>query len=431
MSPKDNRSVNSKWEQAFMERQRVPGTHAYQCPYCGDITRTGKELKGHLLQSCRRVPASSQLTRSSAQSSTPTSPNEIVRCLKCGRAMKHRQISEHMNEFHTRKPVADPQHLPQVSGAQIREHDSEILRRRAEELNAEQPKAEPPSRAEPPGKKGPAAEYVPCPCGGSNENCSHCFGLGQVRRHHTSLAVHKTNLPTFSARSTASYGKRGLKRAAGKMMTHSPLAHPDSRAGSTPPEEHTGLSRPVNRKQQVQIRVSRPGNSLVQCLVCRKIIRAPILGLHYSARHSGAHNLTKTRQKGQWVICPVCNLSVKRLKKHMRCHDQTALEARTSEKQFPERERLIKLGYIAPVSQSKAVVVQVTRRPQRGARSNTPEVRGRAGALDQWKDELGQKENPNSPRNLDHTRPYAHAARENGRFGSHPSHDGFDDESGA
>jgi hypothetical protein len=37
-----------------------------------------------------------------------------------------------------------------------------------------------------------------------------------------------------------------------------------------------------------------------------------------------------------------------------------------------------------------------------------------------------------SPRdeNLDATKLYAHSYRENGRFGSHPSHDGFDDESG-
>ncbi|HZS09826.1 MAG TPA: hypothetical protein VFD58_33680 [Blastocatellia bacterium] len=32
-------------------------------------------------------------------------------------------------------------------------------------------------------------------------------------------------------------------------------------------------------------------------------------------------------------------------------------------------------------------------------------------------------------RKLDYTRPYAHAYREQGRYGSHPSHDGFDDDS--
>jgi len=33
-------------------------------------------------------------------------------------------------------------------------------------------------------------------------------------------------------------------------------------------------------------------------------------------------------------------------------------------------------------------------------------------------------------KNLDATKLYAHSYRESGRFGSHPSHDGFDDESG-
>lgn len=38
-------------------------------------------------------------------------------------------------------------------------------------------------------------------------------------------------------------------------------------------------------------------------------------------------------------------------------------------------------------------------------------------------------EHPQSVRKMDHTRLYAHAFREEGRYGSHPSHDGFDDES--
>jgi hypothetical protein len=33
-------------------------------------------------------------------------------------------------------------------------------------------------------------------------------------------------------------------------------------------------------------------------------------------------------------------------------------------------------------------------------------------------------------RNLDATKQYAHTCREQGKYGSHPSHDGFDDESG-
>jgi len=38
-------------------------------------------------------------------------------------------------------------------------------------------------------------------------------------------------------------------------------------------------------------------------------------------------------------------------------------------------------------------------------------------------------ENPSWWNNLDATKNYGYPAREAGRYGSHPSHDGFDDES--
>ncbi len=48
------------------------------------------------------------------------------------------------------------------------------------------------------------------------------------------------------------------------------------------------------------------------------------------------------------------------------------------------------------------------------------------------KDVLRDSTTLTAPRdkNLDATKLYAHSFREQGRFGSHPSHDGFDDESG-
>ncbi len=38
-------------------------------------------------------------------------------------------------------------------------------------------------------------------------------------------------------------------------------------------------------------------------------------------------------------------------------------------------------------------------------------------------------ENPSDVRSMDYTKDYAHAYREEGKYGSHSSHDGFDDES--
>jgi hypothetical protein len=55
-------------------------------------------------------------------------------------------------------------------------------------------------------------------------------------------------------------------------------------------------------------------------------------------------------------------------------------------------------------------------------------LEGRSGAIDRWKQELEDSQPLRGP-NLDATKDYAHAYREQGRFGSHPSHDGFDDES--
>lgn len=48
------------------------------------------------------------------------------------------------------------------------------------------------------------------------------------------------------------------------------------------------------------------------------------------------------------------------------------------------------------------------------------------------KDALRQSTSLTAPaeKNLDATKLYAHPSREHGRYGSHPSHDGFDHESG-
>ena len=54
--PKNRHSSGQWWSKEFLQKQIVPGTHAYQCPYCGEITRRQKELKSHLITSCRRVP---------------------------------------------------------------------------------------------------------------------------------------------------------------------------------------------------------------------------------------------------------------------------------------------------------------------------------------------------------------------------------------
>jgi hypothetical protein len=434
VSSKKHRSADRQWEKDFLDKQRVTGTHAYQCRYCGETTRTERDLVDHFLESCRRIPISDVTTKPSAGAPQRSALEYRVRPQSRGSIVKSQQLADRTKEFHPAKPVADPQSAPRLSGAQIRKHDRDILRRRAEELDAAPTPTRPLSRGEPEEREDHIPEYVPCSCGGSNENCSHCFGLGQVRSHHPSPVLHKLSFEVSSPPNNTYKKKHKQRGASAKVRPRVPMADPEFRVGSMDsptPEDHKCQLYPDNQKQQVRTQASRSRNSLVQCLACREIVRASILGLHYSARHSGTHNLIHHKQNGHWAICPVCNLSVKKLAKHMRCHDQKASVVSTTEKQSSERERLINLGYIVPASRPRLVAAQVPRRIQRKPESKRSELRGRASALDNWKDELQKKEDPNSPINLDYTRPYAHGARENGRFGSHPSHDGFDDESGA
>jgi hypothetical protein len=65
------------------------------------------------------------------------------------------------------------------------------------------------------------------------------------------------------------------------------------------------------------------------------------------------------------------------------------------------------------------------RPPKSSGLSDAQKIKG----MDEWKQKLATAFNEISERKLDRTRGYGHLSRENGRFGSHPSHDGFDDES--
>ena len=231
----------------------------------------------------------------------------------------------------------------------------------------------------------------PCTCDGTNENCSRCFGTGSI-----TVGLYPVAYPIVTTR----------------------LVRKRKQARVIAPPRH-GSYRIVSAQ--------------VQCLICREMLPAGRLGLHYSARHSGAHNLITRKQRATLVVCPVCQLTVKKLAKHMRSHDISTPTVGSQGKQPTERERLIKLGVIVPARDGNKSDTTVNRHAQKSSkkRASKIEVEGRAGALDRWKEELESNQNPNWPKNLDYTRPYAHAYRETGRFGSHPSHDGFDDESGA
>jgi len=300
-------------------------------------------------------------------------------------------------EFHPIVSVADQPVRSNASPTQIRDHDREILRMRAQQLEAELSIGHTGMQSGPANPESHLHRGVPCSCGGSNENCYRCFGVGVIGGNRPSEPASKYK-----------YVSPHRKRRTRPIVPAQQVEH---------------------RIQRVETKSRRTPNGPVQCLVCRELVRATVLGLHYSARHSG-RKLICEKEIRQWVTCPVCNTFVKRLEKHMRRHEQKAVGRGAPAGGTSERERLIRLGRIVPEQQPTQLAA--ARPATQGARNTLkmkPVTTGRSGALERWKEDLTRKENPNSPKNLDYTRPYPLAYRENGRYGSHPSHDGFDDES--
>jgi uncharacterized C2H2 Zn-finger protein len=285
--------ADQKWTKEFLEKQVVPGTHAYQCPYCGEITRKQKELKDHLLRSCRRVPSINLPSKSSATVHSQSSSDDAVRCQRCGHVMKQHELAGHMKEFHPLMSVADQPVRSNASPIQIRDHDREVLRIRAQQLEAELSISHGGMKSEPAKPEGHMPRGVPCSCGGSNENCCRCFGVGVIGGNRPSKSVYLYE-----------YVPPNRKRCPRPIVPAQKVEH---------------------RIEHVETKSRRTSNGPVQCLICRELVRTTILGLHYSARHSGNKKLLRRKDLGQWVNCPVCNTVVKRLQKHMRRHEQKAV----------------------------------------------------------------------------------------------------------
>jgi hypothetical protein len=238
----------------------------------------------------------------------------------------------------------------------------------------------------------------PCSCGGSNENCSRCYGRGFIRvnaygRLREPKRGGKYNIPRPPSppptSNTIAVAKCQLCDFTGTMEGY--LVHFA--------QWHTSNRRFKKRRRAAN---KRPLDSSVQCLKCRQAMSATMLSSHFANAHSVKskpvfglpHNLITCQECG-------CQVSARRLTKHIRKVHRGGAK---SQRRYLARAT-------APAS------------------NRTQEI-GKADRLDRWKDDLQAGQSPFQP-NLDATKLYAHAYRENGRYGSHPSHDGFDDDSKA
>ena len=213
--------------------------------------------------------------------------------------------------------------------------------------------------------------YSPCTCEGSNENCSRCYGTGWVSGRKSS-------------------GPSSVKRIRKKPK---PLTSSADTA-FVPPK-------------------------LFDCAECNFTGTAEGFATHMAQWHQKVVS-TKTRPGGQktrsqarvtndapnepFVFCKICGVRVlkKRLAKHGRKVHAVGISGA--------------MGKVEPA-----------RKPPNRSKSQRQET-GTDLPSEVWKKQVEERQSPIQP-NLDHTKPYAHPCREHGKYGSHPSHDGFDDES--
>jgi hypothetical protein len=224
----------------------------------------------------------------------------------------------------------------------------------------------------------------PCVCGGSNENCRYCSGRGEIDDQLAGALV-------AHSKHSSKFGGRRKGRTQKAMETEAKIRN---------------IERQLLRFQRLRSLVSGmpdSGNAVSKLVPCPMGCGAQ-LDPRKVNRH--LHRKQKPSPKSQqpiaadsvmpqeWQSCPICKTQVKvrKLQRHLKkVHRKMGVRERT------------------PMHKS----------------AGTP-------TAESVKDALRDNTTLASPRdkNLDATKLYAHSYRENGRFGSHPSHDGFDDESG-
>ena len=214
------------------------------------------------------------------------------------------------------------------------------------------------------------ADQRPCSCGGSNENCARCFGRGFIE----ASAVGFSSENIFPTRTQFYRG-----RAKGRSFSL------PSHLGSATYREPSALSRPT-----------------AECQYCKAQVRVDRLSKHLEQRCSLRPNKPKRPRPQEATIgTPLGIRAVAAKISAAKAHTQVSLPGRTGAMQAKN------------IDKNKA-----GRRFGKGAFQESLRDKGESDI-----------ERPSWWDNLDATKDRGYPAREEGRYGSYPSHDGFDDES--
>lgn len=222
------------------------------------------------------------------------------------------------------------------------------------------------------------SKYRACSCYGSNENCMHCSGTGLLELMDVDYkTLEEKDIGDVTCKSDKSV--KEIKNVVFCPNCKIPLLEKD-------------LDWHINTKHGKWKRVYLiEHGDRVKCPYCNKKCRN--INEHIAKNHK--HHLTQhpTSKTRLTVKCEKCNVVVRkdRIEKHMLNVHKIGNLNKNSAIRNKTDETVVDLGqsvsYISPQTESKL------------------------------------------EKQLDYTKPYAHSYREHGKFGSHPSHDNFEDDS--
>ena len=164
-------------------------------------------------------------------------------------------------------------------------------------------------------------------------------------------------------------------------------------------------------------------------------------GAPSSSREGGGFvAIPRSQQKARRLrACPVCGVLVRKLEKHARTVHGLSAAQRAPVRAVRMFEPVTAQPSKKEVRKVRGVVVTVLKRPsaktlklkksRRLTKRRPFGLKPVAGGAPQQESPEGHHQNDKEIRRQDATREYAQNYRDHGQFGSHPSHDGFDDES--
>ena len=180
------------------------------------------------------------------------------------------------------------------------------------------------------------------------------------------------------------YCRVSLKKS--RLASHMARVHPGTQK-LVRPEQRPHATGHLSQKARKHVRVSQvkedkvkstrpaPVESVIQCSYCKAILKRSLLASHIAGSHPGTIKLIRR-------------------------------------KQLPSESDSLSAKATKPPRTSKPARVKM-----KSARPSSTEINKPS-----WKQQFSEE-------TLDFSRPFAHAFREHGKFGSYPSHDDFGDES--